>query len=130
MNIFLLILAVVVVALTVRQLLNARPGIPLAAAQKSLRAGTAVLVDVREAPECSAGVVKGATLLPLSDLRGPRKSWRPFLEKNRGKQILLYCHSGTRSSMAVSQLRSEGLDAVNLGSFSSLTRNGLLVRKP
>ncbi|MDD3179913.1 MAG: rhodanese-like domain-containing protein [Opitutaceae bacterium] len=130
MNLFLLILALVMVAFVARQFIAARPGLAPAAAQTALHDGSAVLVDVREAPEWADGVLKGAALLPLSDLRSGRRSWRPFLEKSQGKRILLYCHSGTRSGMAASTLRGEGFDAVNLGSFGGLVRGGLPVRKP
>ena len=101
--------------------------------QKSAAAvetGVAVLVDVREPAEWKGGVAQVAVLLPLSDLRGPRQRWTPFLETNRSKRILLYCQSGMRSGMAASILKAEGFDAANMGTFSSWQADGLPVRKP
>ncbi|MFM9081550.1 MAG: rhodanese-like domain-containing protein, partial [Opitutaceae bacterium] len=40
-----------------------------------VRAGQAVLIDVREPSEWRSGVAEGAVLLPWSDLGGARKSW-------------------------------------------------------
>ncbi|MDI1319494.1 MAG: hypothetical protein PSW75_04775, partial [bacterium] len=69
-------------------------------------------------------------LLPLSDLRGSRGQWHSFLERNHGKQLLLYCLSGSRSASAAAQLRREGLDALNAGSLAALDRAGLPVCRP
>jgi len=96
----------------------------------AVETGVAVLVDVREPAEWKGGVAQVAVLLPLSDLRGPRQRWTPFLETNRSKRILLYCQSGMRSGMAASILKAEGFDAANMGTFSSWQADGLPVRKP
>jgi len=103
---------------------RARPEIKPEELRASLKAGTAVLVDVREPSEWSAGTAKQAALLPLSDLRGARKQWQAFLDKNQGKQLFLYCQSGTRSSMAAAQLRREGRNARNAGSLAAIDRAG------
>jgi rhodanese-related sulfurtransferase len=94
------------------------------ALRAALKAGTAVLVDVREPVEWATGTARQAALLPLSDLRGPRKQWRTFLEQNHGKLLLVYCRSGTRSALAADLLRREGLDARNAGSLSALDHAG------
>jgi rhodanese-related sulfurtransferase len=86
--------------------------------------GQALLVDVREPDEWAGGVAREAALLPLSDLRGPRKQWRAFLAKHSGKKLLLYCQSGSRSGMAAAQLRGEGFDCVNAGSLRDWDRAG------
>jgi len=99
-------------------------------ARAALAAGTAVLIDVREPPEWSSGVAQPAALLPFSDLRGPRRTWTPFLQKNRGQQLILYCASGMRSGSAAGLLRREGLEAVNLGGFHRWAGAGLPVRRP
>lgn len=117
MNWLLLLVAGTGVFFTIRMLRLARPGISLEAAMTALKDGTAVLVDIREPSEWSGGVAKNAALLPFSDLRGPRELWTAFLEKHRGKQLLLYCASGSRSGLAASLLRGEGRDAVNAGSL-------------
>ena len=95
-----------------------------------LKAGKAVLVDVRDPGEWANGVAQPAVLLSLGDLRGERKKWKPFLEKNRGKELILYCASGMRSGMAASLLKKEGFEVSNLGGFGRWASAGLPVRKP
>jgi rhodanese-related sulfurtransferase len=94
-----------------------RPKIRPVVATADLAAGRAALVDVREPGEWTSGVAAGAALLPLSDLQGKRVLWQTFLERNRGRRLLLYCQSGTRSGFAAARLRREGFDAVNLGTL-------------
>jgi rhodanese-related sulfurtransferase len=115
---------VLALAIVVWTLWRAPPEILPEALHAALQAGTAVLVDVREPAEWAAGTARQAVLLPLSDLRGPRQQWRPFLEKNCGKQLLLYCQSGARSSAAAALLRREGFTARNAGSLATLDRAG------
>ena len=128
MNLLLLVLAGFAVFFTARALWRARPQIQPAELRAALKAGTAVLVDVREPSEWAAtGAARDAALLPLSDLRGSRRRWNAYLAKNRGKRLLLYCQSGTRSMMAAARLRREGIDALNAGSLASLDRAGVPV---
>jgi rhodanese-related sulfurtransferase len=124
MNLSLLLFAALAVAFIAWTVWRARPEIKPEALRAALKAGTAILVDVREPAEWTTGTAKHAALLPLSDLRGPRRQWNAFLEKNRGKQFLLYCQSGTRSASAAAQLRKEGLAALNAGSLAALDRAG------
>ncbi|MFM8337109.1 MAG: rhodanese-like domain-containing protein [Opitutaceae bacterium] len=99
-------------------------------AAKLVAEGKAVLVDVREAPEWKAsGVAAPATLLPKSDLDGDQKQWKPFLEQNKGKQILLYCASGGRSKTVAAALAEKGLRTANVGGFRDWARAGLPVRQ-
>ncbi|MEX2043786.1 MAG: rhodanese-like domain-containing protein [Opitutus sp.] len=130
MNVSFLIIIALAVAFVVWTLWRARPEIKPDALRAALKAGSAVLVDVREPHEWTSGTARQAALLPFSDLRGPRRQWDAFLEKNRGRQLLLYCHSGTRSAMAAAELRREGLDALNAGSLTALDRAGWPVVKP
>lgn len=130
MNWFLLLLVAFMAFMVVRQVIMMRPGIPLEDAKAALKAGTAVLVDLREPLEWHSGVAKTAALMPLSDLRGERTQWRAFLEKNKGKKFLLYCASGTRSGMAASTLKKEGFDAVNAGSLRDWDKAGWPICSP
>ncbi len=119
------------VAFVAWMLWRARPQVRPDELKAALQAGTAVLIDVREPAEWSAtGTARDAALLPLSDLRGERRQWTAFLEKHRGKQLFLYCQSGTRSAMAAAQLRGEGLDARNAGSLAALDRAGWPLHRP
>jgi rhodanese-related sulfurtransferase len=92
--------------------------------------GKAVLVDVREAPEWkNTGVAAPAKLLAKSDFDGAQKQWKPFLEKNRDKQILVYCASSGRSREIAEALAAKGLKAGNVGRLRDWTNAGLPVRK-
>lgn len=85
-------------------------------AAERVRAGTAVLVDVREPAEwADSGVVATAHLLPLSDLRGARTQWKAFLEAHRDKELILYCRTGNRSGQAATLLAAEGFHVANAG---------------
>jgi rhodanese-related sulfurtransferase len=97
-----------------------------AAAQVS--AGTAVLIDVREPSEWSRGTAVPAALLSLSALRSDRREWKPYLEKNKDKLLILYCASGMRSGVAAGILKKEGLRVANLGGFGRWSQAGLPVK--
>ena len=98
-------------------------------AAKLVAAGQAVLVDVREPAEwAETGVAAPAVLLPKSDFDGAQKNWKPFLEQNAGKEIILYCRSGNRSGKVAVALAENGLRVANAGSFGSWQKAGLPTR--
>jgi len=107
------------------------PVIPPAEAARRVADGGAVLVDVRESDEwAETGVAAPAALLPLSDLTGDRQQWRGFLEKNRDKELILYCRSGHRAGRAGRLLVGEGFRVANAGGFRDWQAAGLPTRKP
>ena len=130
LQLFLLFVAAIGAFMVLRPLLFGGKRLSVAEAQQKLAEGTAVLVDVREPGEWASGVAAPAALLPVSDLLGDRRKWKPFLKANRGKEILLYCASGIRSGNAAMVLRKEGFTTANLGSFRRWAGAGLPVRKP
>ena len=130
MNLVYLLIAGLAVFFVIRLLFLARPGIDLTTAKAALKSGAAVLVDIREPAEWTTGVARQAALLPYSDLRGARAQWRAFLAQQPGKQLLLYCHSGSRSGLAAAQLRAEGFDCVNTGSLRDWDRAGWPICTP
>jgi rhodanese-related sulfurtransferase len=102
---------------------------PAEAAQR-VADGKAVLIDVREPKEWTeTGVAAPAALLPLSDLNGDRKQWKEFLEKNRDKELILYCRTGSRSGRAAKLLAEEGYRTLNAGGFQDWQTAGLPTRK-
>ena len=101
-----------------------------AEAARLVREKKAVLVDVREPPEWPGGVAQNAALLSFSDLTGPRRQWKPFLEQVGQREIILYCRSGSRSGMAARILSAEGFKAANGGSLRAWHRAGLPVCAP
>ena len=104
--------------------------IPPDEASRLITSGSAVLVDVREADEWTAGVAKPAHLLALSDLAGPRQKWKAFLAQHRQREIILYCRSGARSASAGKLLAAEGYRVANLGGLGAWTAAGLPMRTP
>jgi rhodanese-related sulfurtransferase len=113
-----------------KALFTPAPRLTPAEAGPRIRSGQAVLIDVREPGEWAGGVAQGSTLLPLSDLNGPRTQWRPFLEANAGRELFVYCAAGGRSGIAAKVLVSEGRRAANTGGFSDWVASGWPVAKP
>jgi rhodanese-related sulfurtransferase len=106
------------------------PKIAPADAAKLVADGKAVLVDVREPAEwADTGVAEPAVLLAMSDFDGAQKDWKPFLEQNCDKQILVYCRSGRRSGLVATALAAKGFQAANVGGLKDWTAAGLPMRK-
>jgi rhodanese-related sulfurtransferase len=95
-----------------------------------IRAGEALLVDVREPGEWAEGVAERAVLLTFSDLTGRRQQWQPFLAEKTGRELLFYCASGGRSALAARILAAEGFRTANTGSLSDWAAAGWPVVKP
>lgn len=108
-----------------RPLIFGGPRITPADASAQIAAGTAVLIDVRNPDEWRRGVAAPAALLSLGDLQGDRREWKPYLEKNKDKLIILYCASGLRSGMAAGTLKKEGYRVANLGGLGRWKSAGL-----
>ena len=99
-------------------------------AARLVREDKAVLVDVREPAEWASGIAAAAALLPLSDLTGSRRAWKPFLEAVAGREIILYCHSGSRCNVVARVLAAEGFKTASAGSLDGWRRAGLPVGRP
>ncbi len=69
----------------------------------------AVVVDVRESKEYSAGHLKDAVHIPLSDF----KTRIDELSKFKEKSVIAYCRSGQRSFSACKMLKKAGFEAVS-----------------
>ncbi|HLP00390.1 MAG TPA: rhodanese-like domain-containing protein [Opitutaceae bacterium] len=103
----------------------------LAPAEAALRvaSGEAVLIDVRETDEWrETGIVAGATPLALSDLRGARATWKPFLAVHKNRELILYCRSGNRSGQAARLLAAEGYRTANAGGLRDWIAAGQTIR--
>jgi len=75
----------------------------------------AVIVDVRTPGEYQGGHIKGSKNIPLnflSDKLSEIKKWN--------KPVIACCASGMRSAQATSILKSNGVEAMNGGGWSSL----------
>ena len=101
-----------------------------AEAAKRVADGQALLVDVREPAEwVETGVATPAVLMPKSEFDDNLSGdWKGFLEKNRDKQIILYCRSGRRSGAVAASLAEKGYNVANAGGFKNWESAGLPVR--
>lgn len=129
-RVLLLASALLASAVSSRTLAAEVPALTPAEAAVRVHAGTAVLVDVREATEWKeTGVVATAHLLALSDLRDQRTQWKKFLKENHGKELILYCRSGNRSGQAAQILAAEGFRVANAGGFQAWVDSGQPTRQ-
>ena len=80
-----------------------------------LRAGDAVVVDVREVAEFAAGHIPGAVNMPLSTFE-PSELPHPA-----GKKLILTCLGGKRSAMALDKcgLAETAVDTHLAGGFGA-----------
>ena len=69
-----------------------------------------LLLDVRTDPERKRGHIKGSVHIPLNQLRKREQE----LEKYKGKEIVCYCRSGSRSLNAAVFLHKKGFNVSNL----------------
>jgi len=79
-----------------------------AQAATRLSEGDWQVVDVRTPEERPDGVIEGDVLIPLAELSARASEIDPE------RPALVYCRTGSRSSMAVAALRAAGYDAHNL----------------
>ena len=93
------------------------------------------IVDVRTEEEYAAGHLPAAENIPLGPTGGDRREeesggGHPPPAENipldrlasarfaQGEKLFVYCHSGARSARAAAYLKSQGLDAVNMGGIA------------
>jgi rhodanese-related sulfurtransferase len=90
-----------------------------------MKAGSALVVDVREPDEFVAGHIGGAINLPLSKF-DPAKVPHPG-----DKTVVLNCLGGKRSGMALDKCRvaQSAIDTHLAGGFTAWTKAGLPVVK-
>ena len=75
----------------------------------------AVLVDVRSAQEHRAGHIPGSINVPLQSIESIHSA-----VKNKDTPLFVYCHSGARSSRAVSSLQHMGYrNLKNIGGITA-----------
>ena len=82
---------------------------------KEFMAKGAIIIDVRTPGEFSGGHIKGSKNIPLNIL-----STKIDEIKKLDKPVIACCASGMRSAQATSMLKSNGIDVMNGGGWSSL----------
>ena len=75
----------------------------------------AVIIDVRTPGEFQGGHIKGSKNIPLNTIGNQIESI-----KKLNKPVIACCASGMRSAQATSVLKSNGIEAMNGGGWSSL----------
>jgi rhodanese-related sulfurtransferase len=75
----------------------------------------AIIIDVRTPGEFQGGHIKGSKNIPLNTIGNQIESI-----KKLNKPVIACCASGMRSSQATSILKSNGIDVINGGGWSSL----------
>lgn len=78
-------------------------------AASGLSAGDVCLLDVREPWEVETAAVDGALTIPMNDVPDRLDEVREAME---GRQLVVMCHSGQRSSVIVRFLNQSGFDGV------------------
>ena len=86
-----------------------------------------VVLDVRTPEEYQAGHLHHAVLLPVNTVEAKAAS----VLKDKHQPVLVYCHSGSRSAVAVKTLRAQGYTAVSEldGGIIAWSAAGLPVEK-
>ena len=80
----------------------------------------AILLDVRESIERRGNHIKDSLHIPLTQVKNRLKE----LNQYKHKEIIVYCASGMRSSLASSVLIQNGFNAFNLsGGISKYPKN-------
>jgi phage shock protein E len=78
-----------------------------------------LLFDVRTLEEYEVGHLSGALLIPYETMR----ERIPVVAPDKSVQIYLYCHSGSRASIAHATLEKMGYtQVVNLGGISRASK--------
>lgn len=90
-----------------------------------VRAGEALVIDVREADEFAAGHIPGAVNMPLSAFQPSQ------LPQPQGKTVVLNCLGGKRSAMALEKcgLAQAAVDTHLSGGFGAWQSAGLPVAR-
>lgn len=86
------------------------PRISSADADRLVRSGEALFLDVRTESEQRSEHIQGALLIPLHTLRRRGEE----LKKHSNREIICYCQNGNRSLTAAAMLRRRGLRASSL----------------
>lgn len=110
------------------------PRIPVDKARELIASGTALVVDVRDAPEVEkTGKVAGALHVSRGMLEFRADPASPYHDKhfNKDRPVIVYCASGGRSALSGKALKDLGYREVyNLGAFKDWAEAGGAVDHP
>jgi rhodanese-related sulfurtransferase len=103
-----------------------------AEAAAQMKAGTAVIVDVRERDEIEGGMAQGARWYPTSSIQSDPDGYKKFIASLPEDQtVVFYCAAGVRAGKAA-DIASKELHRKtgNLGGFKDWKGAGLPVTVP
>ncbi len=103
-----------------------------AEAAAQMKAGKAILIDVRERDELAAGMAQGARWYPTSSIQSDPDAYRKFIASLPADQTLVfYCAAGRRAGAAAEIARKDlGRKTGNLGGFKDWKGAGLPATVP
>ena len=78
--------------------------------KKNVAEGKAVIVDVREPKEWEAGHLKGAILMPSSQLKVEKDLSELVKKLDKDKIVYTHCRAGGRAATCAAILKKEGFD--------------------
>jgi len=91
----------------------------------SVKAGKAVIVDVREQDEWDAGHLKGAILMPQSKLKVEAEAAELAKKLDKSKVVYTHCRAGRRALVCGEILKKQGFDVRPLkAGFEELVKEG------
>lgn len=77
---------------------------------EKIKTGAGMLIDVRTAGERSLSSIPGSLHIPMNQLSTRLSE----LEKHRGKEMIFYCATGSRSIVAAVRARKAGFQSAHL----------------
>ena len=109
---------------------SATPAALIGAAAKSVAAGEAILLDVREQGEWDEKHFTNSILLPMSKLNADDAILESTEGLDKAKTIYTHCAKGKRASTVADALKEKGYKVEALKfSFEELAENGFEVSK-
>jgi|TARA_B110000263_G_C14956003_1_gene350260 rhodanese-related sulfurtransferase len=93
-----------------KNLFKPKPTVNGQEAYDRVKGKKAVLLDVRESVERRGNHIKDSLHIPLTHVKSRMKE----LNQYKDKEIIVYCASGMRSSLASLTLNQNGFNAFNL----------------
>lgn len=77
----------------------------------------AIIIDVRSKAEYAGGHIELSKNIPLENIESQFEKW-----KKANQSVIFCCASGMRSGAATKKAKSHGVNALNGGGWSSLSR--------
>jgi len=70
-----------------------------------------LLIDVRQPEEHESVAIPGSKLIPLGELSEQLGQFKELV-KEHSSEVVLYCHVGERSALAIEWLKEQGIEGL------------------